>query len=354
MACYHLTLKVMSRKAGDGHSAPHGVAYRSGNRGATISTITKVGGVSAVAAAAYRSGQAIEDERQGQTYDYRNKEAILHTEIVLPAGPVPAWAMDRNELWNQVEKAEKRKDAVVAREVEVMLPRELDLADQVKLVRRFIAEHFTAKGLVADFGIHRPTASDGLPHPHCHIMITPRALGPDGFAAKKDTTFWWEGQRDKSKGELGALREAWAALQNEALDEAGSAARVDHRTLVAQRETALEMAQEAREAGRPTEALDYQRQAVRLNREPKPYVPYLAAKRMAKELAAHVRERVEAWGQRSLAHGHLASMARRGIQAAEETLCDMLAATARALHLEQAMEPLTPAPASTGETGHER
>lgn len=97
MACYHLTLKFMSRKGGagaSGQSAVHGAAYRSGNRGAAVT----VGGVSAVAAAAYRSGQVIHDERNGLTYDYRNKDAILHTEIVLPTGPVPAWATDRNRL----------------------------------------------------------------------------------------------------------------------------------------------------------------------------------------------------------------------------------------------------------------
>lgn len=345
MACYHLTLKVMSRKGGDGQSAPHGVAYRSGNRGATISTVTKVGGVSAVAAAAYRSGQAIEDERLGQTYDYRNKEAILHTEIVLPAGPVPAWATDRNQLWNAVEKAEKRKDAVVAREVEVMLPRELDLADQVKLVRRFIAEHFTSKGLVADFGIHRPTAADGLPHPHCHIMITPRALGPDGFAAKKDQTFWWEGQRDKSKGELTALREAWATLQNDALADAGSAARVDHRTLAAQREGELKKAQQAQEAGRPTEAQAHQRQAQRLDREPRPYLPFLVFKRMVREVAEHIRQRLGRWSAgrlRDRAFAHLAAMEQAGPWKVEERIGSYLGRAAQALGLERWVEPLMP------------
>jgi hypothetical protein len=329
VACYHLSLKVMSRKGGEGQSALHGVAYRSGGRDATISSVTKVGGVSAVAAAAYRSGEPIHDERLGQTYDYTNKQAILHTEIVLPEGPLPAWASERNQLWNQVEKAEKRKDAVIAREVEVMLPRELDLADQVTLVRRFIAEHFTSKGLVADFGIHRPKASDGLPHPHCHIMITPRALGTEGFSTKKDQTFWWEGQGGKSKGELGALREAWAKLQNDALADAGSGARVDHRTLAAQRQTELSQARKARQEGRVEAAVRHEAQATALNRPPKPYRPYLLAARLATDLSGYLARKVEAWAVRRIASLELAEMVRAGVRLVEHLVATAVEAAER-------------------------
>ncbi|MGG5812391.1 MobQ family relaxase [Falsiroseomonas sp. CW058] len=341
MACYHLTLKFMSRKSGEGHSAVHGVAYRSGNRGATISTATKVGGVSAVAAAAYRSGQAIQDERLGQTYDYRNKDAILHTEIVLPEGPVPAWATDRNQLWNEVEKAEKRKDATVAREVEVMLPRELGLPQQLALVRRFIAQEVTAKGLVADFSIHRPNASDGQPHPHCHIMITPRALEAQGFAARKDETFRWSGQGEKSKDALVSLREAWARLQNDALAEAGSASRVDHRTLVAQRTEALVRAKQARQERRPVEAAIHQRRAAELHRAPKQHVPFVILRRLVGEIAAHLRQRIERWAGRNRARQYLAAMADAGLRVAEEEIGSLVMSAGRALGLDP---PPRPAP----------
>jgi ATP-dependent exoDNAse (exonuclease V) alpha subunit len=274
MACYHLTLKVMSRKGGEGHSAPHGVAYRSGGRGATITKVEKVGGVSAVAAAAYRSGEAIVDERQRELgtrlepYDYGAKGHILHTEIMTPEGDLPEWATHRSALWNAVERAEKRKDAVVAREVEVMLPRELSMAENLTLVRRLCADQFVSKGLIVDLAIHEPTASDGLPHKHCHIMITPRPIGPEGFHAYKDQTFWWAGQGDKSKEELEKLRAIWARMQNDALAAAGSSARVDHRSLAAQREEAIDQAAQAHAAGQEHAAQCHAARAELLMRTP--------------------------------------------------------------------------------------
>lgn len=299
MACYHLTLKVMSRKGGAAQSAVHGVAYRSGGKGATVSKVETVGGVSAVAAAAYRSGEVLRDERQGQTYDYRQKQHILHTEIVLPEGDMPAWASDRVTLWNEVEKAEKRKDAVVAREVEIMLPRELSMTENLELVRGFVADHFSAKGLVADFAIHEPDASDQGKHPHCHIMITPRALTEDGFAAKKDQTFWWVSKGDKSKDELEHLRAEWAERQNEALALAGSSARVDHRSLVAQRADALAAADQARAEGRPQEAAQHAQAARTLHRVPQ--VP-LALSRRLSHVTGHLKDRLGLWMQKHHYH----------------------------------------------------
>lgn len=330
MACYHLTLKFMSRKGGagaSGQSAVHGAAYRSGNRGAAVT----VGGVSAVAAAAYRSGQVIHDERTGLTYDYRNKDAILHTEIVLPAGPHPEWATDRNRLWNQVEKAEKRKDATVAREVEVMLPRELDMGQQLALVRRFIAQEVTAKGLVADFAIHRPDAADGEPHPHCHIMITPRALEAEGFAARKDDTFRWSGKGEKSKDALVALRAAWAELQNDALADAGSDAKVDHRSLAAQREEALSLAEMAHATGRAEEAAHQAQRAEELNRIPQ--VP-LGLGRRVREVSGYLKERLNRWAaQRHYARlwPQVEALERRGVAQLVEIAHHLIDRAAHAL-----------------------
>ena len=299
MASYHLRLKFMSRKGGDGSSAVHGAAYRSGGKGATVSQVEKVGGVSAVAAAAYRSGEALRDDRQGRSYDYTAKDHIAHTEIILPEGNMPEWASSRAQLWNEVERAEKRKDATVAREVEISLPRELSLAENIALVRGFMLEQFVSKGLVVDFAIHEPKASDGDKHIHAHCMITPRALTESGFAAKKDQTFWFVSKGDKSKEALNGLRAAWADRQNDALARKGASARVDHRTLMAQRTDALARADQARAQGRPQEAAQHAQAARSLNRVPQ--VPLGLSRRLS-EVTGHLKDRIGLWMQKHHYH----------------------------------------------------
>src|ERR1700739_129022 len=84
--------------------------------------ISRSGGRSAVAAAAYRASQKLTNERDGLTHDFTHRRGVEHTEIVLPEGADAEWARDRSTLWNQAEAAEKRKDARVAREIEVALP----------------------------------------------------------------------------------------------------------------------------------------------------------------------------------------------------------------------------------------
>ena len=78
-----------------------------------------------MASAAYRSGSALGDETQSVEHDFVAKRGVVHSEIVLPAD-APPWMADRERLWNAVEAAEKRKDAQLAREIQVAIPRELD------------------------------------------------------------------------------------------------------------------------------------------------------------------------------------------------------------------------------------
>ena len=78
-------------------------------------------GRSAVACAAYRVGVSLDDERTGQTFDYGRKRGVLHEAILTREEP-PVWMSDRQALWNAVETAEKRKDAQLAREVQLALP----------------------------------------------------------------------------------------------------------------------------------------------------------------------------------------------------------------------------------------
>ena len=96
MAIFHLSAKIISRGKGQ----------------------------SAIASAAYRSGDKLHDERYDETQDYTNKRFIEHSEIQLPEN-APAKYQDRATLWNSVEKAEKAKNSQLAREIEIALPREL-------------------------------------------------------------------------------------------------------------------------------------------------------------------------------------------------------------------------------------
>jgi len=183
--------------------------------------VSRAEGRSAVGAAAYRSGSCLTDERTGYTYDYTDKPGVEHTEIIAPEGAA-AWVYDRTTLWNTVEHAERRKDAQVAREIEIALPVELTKDQQVELMRDFVRRTFVSKGMVADFAIHR----DNPENPHAHLMLTTRSLTETGFGLKR---------RDwNAKTELVAWRAQWAELANEHLARAGLDIRIDHRTLEAQ------------------------------------------------------------------------------------------------------------------------
>ncbi|MGL5513869.1 MAG: MobQ family relaxase, partial [Sporomusa sp.] len=132
-------------------------------------------GRSAVAAAAYRSGERLVNEWDGITHDYTKKGGIIHSEIILPAH-APAELQDRSMLWNSVEQVEKSRNAQLAREIEIALPVELDQTEQLALVRAYINDTFVAAGMCADFAIHNK--GDG--NPHAHIMLTLRPINDDG------------------------------------------------------------------------------------------------------------------------------------------------------------------------------
>ncbi|MGA2187624.1 MAG: MobQ family relaxase [Steroidobacteraceae bacterium] len=192
MAIYHLTANIISRGRGQ----------------------------SVVAAAAYRSGTALRDERYGVTHNYIGKRAVVHSEVMAP--PVaPSWVCDREMLWNRVEARELRKDSQLARLVEIGLPVELSGDERLALVRDFIATEFVPRGMIADFSIR----ADAI-NPHAHILLTLRGVTAAGFGSKERR---WNG-----KAALLEWRSAWAAHANMHLARAGHAVRIDHRTLEAQ------------------------------------------------------------------------------------------------------------------------
>ncbi|MDJ0977170.1 MAG: Ti-type conjugative transfer relaxase TraA [Erythrobacter sp.] len=187
--------------------------------------IGRSSGRSAVAAAAYRAGEQLHDERIDRTHDFTNKAGVLHSEVMLPKGAPEAFT-DRATLWNAVEAAEKRKDAQLAREVEFALPRELSKKDNIKLAREFVKAEFVEKGMIADLNVHWDIGEDGKAKPHAHVMLTMREVTRDGFGAKV---------RDWNKTALiEQWRGRWADHVNRALAERDIDARIDHRSLEAQ------------------------------------------------------------------------------------------------------------------------
>lgn len=198
MAVYHLSADIVRRSVGR--------------------TVT--------AAAAYRAGELIADQRTGLAFDYRRRAGVAHIEVMTPHG-APAWMRSRAALWNGVEAAEKRKDSQLAREIELGLPHELTPAQRLELVRSFVATAFVDPGMVADIAIHAPNRrrAEKRNH-HAHVLLTMRAIEGDGFGAK--VREWNDTAR------LEEWRASWADHVNRALAAAGESVRVDHRSLEAQ------------------------------------------------------------------------------------------------------------------------
>lgn len=197
MASYHLAVKAISRSAGR----------------------------SATAAAAYRAGVEITDERTGLVHDYTRKQGVEHCELVLP-GDAPEWAQNREALWNAAELAERRKDAKVAREYEVALPAELSADARRELAVGFAREISDRYGVAVDVAIHAPGREGDHRNHHAHILVTTRRIGPEGMGAKTREL----DVKAAASAEVEHLRERWAEMQNQALERAEVAERVDHRS----------------------------------------------------------------------------------------------------------------------------
>lgn len=183
--------------------------------------VSRSRGQSAVACAAYRAGQRLDDARTGQVHNYTRRRDILHAEIIAPDN-APDWMRDRAQLWNAVEKAEKRKDAQLAREIQLALPHELTHAQRVELARSFVLEEFVKKGMVADLALHAPDRQGDDRNHHAHVMLTMRELTGDGFGKKARE---WN-----DKDQLQGWREHWAEHVNRGLETYGHEMRIDHRS----------------------------------------------------------------------------------------------------------------------------
>lgn len=203
MAIYHLSMKTVSRSAGR----------------------------SSTAAAAYRAGCQITDQRTGEVHDYRRKGGVQSADIVMPEG---VGMMERADLWNGVEAAHKRGDATVAREFEVALPDELSPADRRRLAVDFSREVANHYGVAADVCVHEPSKEGDERNHHAHILLTACTLSASGFGKKAAELDPIHCQRHKIANPADLWRGRWAELTNERLLQAGVSARVDHRSLEAQ------------------------------------------------------------------------------------------------------------------------
>jgi hypothetical protein len=193
VAIYHFKVKVINRRAGPG----------------------------AVGSAAYRAGERIRDEKSGQVFNYQRRKGIVYTEIISPR-TAPDWVSDRATLWNTVELAEKRKDAQLAREIMVALPKELDQGQQIRLVRGYLNQHFIKKGMIADYAIHAPSKGGDDRNHHAHILLSMRNITQEGFGGK--VREW------NAKSNIYQWRQAWENCTNQALAQAGLDCRVDCRS----------------------------------------------------------------------------------------------------------------------------
>lgn len=200
-----------------------------------VKTVKRSAGRSATAAAAYRAGEAITCEREGRVHDYSRKQGIASSFILAPEG-APQWVQDRAALWNAAEAAEVRGNAVVAREWELALPAELDATERRELATAFARSLVERYGVAADVAIHLPHREGDERNHHAHVLTTTRVMGTEGLGKKTRIL----DAAQTGGPEIAAMRGVWATLQNEALERVGAGTRVDHRSLEAQVEAAIE------------------------------------------------------------------------------------------------------------------
>lgn len=219
--------------------------------------ISRGAGRSVVSAAAYRHRTRMEEEQTGMSFRYEGGKMELVHEELAPPDATPAWlrtmidgrtvAGASEVLWNAVDAFEKRVDAQLAREMIFALPEELSQAENIALVREFVRDNLTSRGMVADWVYHD---KDG--NPHIHLMTTLRPLTDDGFGPKKVVVLGDDGEPlrvvtpDRPKGKIvyrlwagdketmKAWKIAWAETANRHLALAGHDIRLDGRSYAEQ------------------------------------------------------------------------------------------------------------------------
>ena len=213
--------------------------------------ISRKAGQSAVASAAYRAGDVLDDAKYGKIHDYSKKSGVMSSDIVLPFSlKALGVSVDRETLWNTAEAAETRSDSRVAREWLINLPYELPEEERHSLAINFAQKLCDDMNVIADVCIHRPVMKlpfdpnvppsskylrEGEENPdprnfHAHILVTTRAptIGPNktlAFDPKLKTPFEWSNKKRKahdlpsSMQEIKRIREMWVDTANKVLAE---------------------------------------------------------------------------------------------------------------------------------------
>ena len=186
-------------------------------------------GQSAIACAAYRSGEKIQDERTGIIHNYLNKTEVTYKEILLPVGSNSKY-QDRTTLWNYVEAFETRKNSQVAKEIVIALPNNIEVSDddRIALAKQFADKYFVSKGIVADICIHSKNNN-----PHAHILLTTRRLIGDKFSRTKARDLD-PSVRFKKVQENDAWGEKWRKMQNQYFKDKGLDIQVDSNGIISQ------------------------------------------------------------------------------------------------------------------------
>ena len=212
-----------------------------------IRIVQRSKGKSAVAGAAYQAGEKLFSEYDQKWKNYTYKKEVVYLEIMLPPNAPPEYA-DRATLWNSAEEVEKQWNSQLARRFVVALPREVPLDMCPQMMQEYCREHFVSKGMCCDFAIHDPDPPGH--NPHCHIMLTMRAIDENGkwmpksrkvydldengeriklpsgrWKSHKEDTVDWNEQYHAEE-----WRHGWEVIQNKYLELAGSPERVDMRS----------------------------------------------------------------------------------------------------------------------------
>ena len=146
----------------------------------TVTQTKRSKGQSAIASAAYRSGEKLYSEYYGEYSDYTRKRGVICSDILLPPHAPKEYA-DRQTLWNAVEKAERGKNAQLAYSFEISLQNEFSLEENIALAREFLFREFVSRGMTVDVSFHEKECEDGgTPNPHFHFLCPIRPMEQDG------------------------------------------------------------------------------------------------------------------------------------------------------------------------------
>lgn len=198
---------------------------------AQCTPIRRAAGRTAVAAAAYRAGCALVNDRTGVAYDYTEKGGVIEAKIFTPHGDI----VDRQTLWSAAENAEKRSDSRTAREWEISLPHELSAEERRACAHEFSQWLVNRYGVAVDCALHAPSKEGDQRNWHAHVLMTTRQISADGKLIDKaecelgDTELRRKGM-STGREQIIEVRQQWERIANGALERAGRPERIDHRS----------------------------------------------------------------------------------------------------------------------------